>query len=306
LRKKQFASTIETSSTTTSSTMRGELLNKFYHSLLRVDGAGRRARQQYSDAKVVLVMLWAAEHNRPISWACEREHWPPTFDIGPLPTCSTMSRRLRTESVNRLMTIAHDRLAGVREPMLCKYLDGKPLPVGGCSRDKQATRGYGAGTKCRGYKLHMMVDARAQVYAWRVEPLNVDERRVAVQLLGHLRGCGYVVGDGKYDAWELYDMARAHDHQLVAPPQHRHVGYGRHSLSPSRRRCIDILAGGFGRQLLRDRSTIERHFAHLTTFSSGLGPLPAWVRTLRRVRQWVQAKLIIDALRRMQKQALVS
>ena len=37
----------------------------------------------------------------------------------------------------------------------------------------------------------------------------------------------------------------------------------------------------------------ERMFGNLTTFAGGLKPLPHWVRTLPRVRLWVQAKMVL-------------
>jgi len=54
---------------------------------------------------------------------------------------------------------------------------------------------------------------------------------------------------------------------------------------------------GFGRGLLWQRKAVERFFGQLTSFGGGLSPLPAWVRTHRRVRRWVQAKLIFNRLR---------
>ncbi|CAN5187015.1 hypothetical protein BH11PLA2_BH11PLA2_50420 [soil metagenome] len=39
-----------------------------------------------------------------------------------------------------------------------------------------------------------------------------------------------------------------------------------------------------------------RQFAHLTGFAGGLSPLPAWVRTLKRVRPGVWTKLLINAV----------
>ncbi|HEY7311236.1 MAG TPA: hypothetical protein VH643_17880, partial [Gemmataceae bacterium] len=39
-------------------------------------------------------------------------------------------------------------------------------------------------------------------------------------------------------------------------------------------------------------------------FAAGLGPLPAWVRRLHRVRTWVWAKLLINGVRIVKKQGL--
>jgi hypothetical protein len=49
---------------------------------------------------------------------------------------------------------------------------------------------------------------------------------------------------------------------------------------------------------MRQRLAVERAFGNCTSFGGGLAP---WVRRLHRVRLWVQAKLLIDALRIAQK-----
>jgi hypothetical protein len=50
---------------------------------------------------------------------------------------------------------------------------------------------------------------------------------------------------------------------------------------------------GLCKRVYKVRTGIERIFSALSTFAGGLGPLPSWVRGLRRVRQWVMAKLAI-------------
>ncbi|HUQ67903.1 MAG TPA: hypothetical protein VM165_00180 [Planctomycetaceae bacterium] len=49
---------------------------------------------------IAAVILWAALHDRPVSWACESRHWS-TTRCGPLalPSASTISRRARRLSV---------------------------------------------------------------------------------------------------------------------------------------------------------------------------------------------------------------
>ena len=53
----------------------------------------------------------------------------------------------------------------------------------------------------------------------------------------------------------------------------------------------------FADQLLSDRDQVERQFGNLTNWGGGLACLPAWVRTHRRVRRWVQAKLVLAKFR---------
>jgi hypothetical protein len=55
---------------------------------------------------------------------------------------------------------------------------------------------------------------------------------------------------------------------------------------------------GFAHGLLQDRAAIERQFGNLTNWGGGgLSGLPAWMRTHRRVRRWVQAKLVLARLK---------
>lgn len=54
----------------------------------------------------------------------------------------------------------------------------------------------------------------------------------------------------------------------------------------------------FSLELFAQRRSIETMHAHLTSSAGGLIGLPAWVRTLPRVRLYVLGKLVLDAARR--------
>ena len=56
-------------------------------------------RWTFSVEDVVLTYFWAVLCDRPVSWACRRCSWPVGAWRRPLPTPSTMSRRLRTAAV---------------------------------------------------------------------------------------------------------------------------------------------------------------------------------------------------------------
>jgi hypothetical protein len=58
------------------------------------------------------------------------------------------------------------------------------------------------------------------------------------------------------------------------------------------------------KRVYKIRSGIERIFSALSTFAGGLSPLPSWVRGLRRVRQWVTAKLVIYHARLLAREEL--
>ena len=47
----------------------------------------------YTHGQILAVLLWAALHDRPVSWACERGNWPMQAWRRALPDQSTMSWR---------------------------------------------------------------------------------------------------------------------------------------------------------------------------------------------------------------------
>jgi hypothetical protein len=111
------------------------------------------------NAQVVQTYLWAVLHDRPVSWACDKKNWPIYDRRRPLPTSSTMSRRIRTVCIQQLLRTIENALTENRPDYLCRWIDAKPLPIGGSSGDRQAGCGQAAGTKARGYKLYAIADA---------------------------------------------------------------------------------------------------------------------------------------------------
>jgi hypothetical protein len=261
----------------------------------------------YQPGILVAVLLWAALHDRPLSWACQPQHWS-TTRLRPvqLPSPATLSRRLYTVGTGLFLHTLEQRLRDSGLPRLLAFLDGKPLPVGGASKDPEAKPGRGASGRAKGYKLHAVRSNRPMPEAWEVTPLNVHEAVVAERLLEQLSGGGYLVADGNYDSSPLADRAYQRGYQLVAPLPARHAGQGHRYQSPHRLRNRDSLAGDFGKALYRLRGSIERSIGNATSFAAGLGPLPAWVRRRHRVRTWVWAKLLINGVRIVKKQGLTS
>ena len=263
--------------------------------------AAREFRQkyvQYQPWAVAAVLLWAALHDRPVSWACDPRHWGTTrLRPGRLPSQATVSRRTRRAAFGLFLNLLSARLRGDGRPGLVLRLDGKPLLVGGCSKDPDAKFGRAAGHLGRGYKLHAVDGGRPLPEALAVTPLNEHEAKVAERLVGQLAGGGYLLADGNYDANNLFDRAGARGYQLVAAQRDKNPGAGHRYQSPFRLRCIELLRGEFGKDLFRLRTGIERAFGNATAFPGGLGPLPAWVRRRHRVEQWVWAKLAINAAR---------
>jgi hypothetical protein len=126
-----------------------------------------------------------------------------------------------------------------KEPCLFWRIDGKPLPIGACSQDRQAGHGRAAGGKAKGYKFNALIGSDGTVALWRVAPMHKDERVMAERLL------------------------------KAAPPE----------------------VNGY---LLAD----SNYDTNVTNWGGGLSGLPSWVRTHRRVRRWVQAKLVLTRRRR--------
>lgn len=273
---------------------------ELWESLCRLAGMlyNRQGHSYYGDDLILAVYWWAVVHDRPVSWACQAAHWPPDLAARTLPSQPTMSRRLRCCSVELLMHSVEQTLLTLSGVVGCwvRMIDGKPLVVGGASKDADARWGRGSGGLQKGYKLHAVWGWGPLPIAWALVPLNVSERRVALQLVKDLPGEGYLLGDRQYDSAALYETAAAEGYQLIAPPQRNGRALGHRRQSVYRLRALELLAVPFGRALYGCRVNIEHCFAKLTSFVGGLGPLPFWVRRFHRVRLWIQAKLLLNAV----------
>jgi DDE family transposase len=247
---------------------------------------------------VLVTILWAAIHDRPVSWACRRAHWSTTpFRPNHLPSPATMSRRVDRVGLGLLWRAVEQRLRemSATQPALIAFLDGKPLPVGGATKDPDARYGHAAGTMAKGYKLHTVWSTRAVPEAWELTPMNTGETTVARRLIPQLTSGGYLLADGNYDSNALFDMAWQQGYQLVVPLPKGQPGH--QYQSSHRLRSIALMKGAFGKCLYRMRVAIEEAYGNASSFAGGLAPLPAWVRGLDRVRTWVWAKLLINAIR---------
>jgi hypothetical protein len=286
--------------------MERELWPPLYRLLREVGKDFHQKNVTYQPWVLAAVLLWAALHDRTLGWACQRRHWSTTtLKPARIPSASTLSRRLYSVGTGLFLRALEQRLRGVGEPRLVAFLDGKPLPVSRVSKDKDAKVGRGAGGMAKGYKWHTIWAGRPMPEAWDVTPLNVHETQVASQMLGQLRHTGYLVADGNYDSGPLADQAMQCGYQLVTPLP-ANAGQGHRRQSAARLRNLDLLAGEFGKDLYRQREGIERAFGNATSFAGGLGPLPAWIRRLHRVRTWVWAKLLINGVRLLLKQRLAA
>ena len=280
--------------------MERELWWQLYRRLLSL-ATPKPKRNIFSDVIIVAVYLWAVLHDRPVCWAVSDRSWGDIDRPFELPSQSTLSRRLRQESVRLLLNQVERTMAGnEQQQTLVKIVDSKPLPVGAYSRVKDARWGQGIKGLLKGYKLHAIYGAGSLPIAWEVVPMNASEQRVAKRLFTKLSGGGYVLADSVYDINKLYDLAAQFNHQLLAKRKRPEAGLGERRHSVHRLRAVEMLeweTTGFGYELYKMRTRIERKFSLLTSFGGGLSPLPNWVRGLRRVRLWVQSKILIAALR---------
>jgi hypothetical protein len=255
----------------------------------------------YSSTDVLGAYFWAVVHDRPTRWAADPKNWPDELRPGLLPPQYTLSRRLRRPKIVQLMTEVEQHLVTVLAlgRYLVQRIDGKPLAVSAVSRDPDTGYGRGAGASQKGYKLHAVWTTGPMPIAWGLAPMNVSEKTMARHLIPSLPGGGYLLADSQYDVNDLYDLAAEAGFQLMAKKtkDRGRGGLGHRRQSPGRLRSIELRNTAFGRALYNQRATIEGRFGTLTSFGGGLGPLPAWVRRFTRVRNWVQAKILVAGVR---------
>lgn len=286
---------------------------KRVYRLVREVGATRpRGSRRFPDSVVVLTYLFAAFSSRPVSWATVRGNWPAWSLrwVPTLPSSTTMSRRVRTESVRAFLAalLEAGQLALGEGQLL--VVDGTALPVGRHSKDRHATK---LGARCgfkRGYKLHQLLDLSGRIVSWRVTPLTVAEPVMATRmaLALPLDRAYYLLGDANYDSTPLHLACASRGVQLVAPRKKPGSGRGHRPRCPHRERAILMTErpegyNAFADWLLKQRWVVERFYGNLDSYAQGLGDLPSWVRTPRRVALWVHAKLILNAIRMTDLQA---
>ncbi len=246
-----------------------------------------------------MVYIWAVLHDRPTVWACDPKNWPEgLWPRRKLPSQPTMSNRLRTTEVQRLMHVMEQEIIKLQDDNgWVAAVDGKPLVVGAHSKDPDCKWGRaGPRSYAKGYKLHAIYGPAPLPLCWTIAPLNEGESEVAARLLPTLKRGGYILGDKQYDSNPLHEVALQNGFQLVAERKRPNSGLGHRWHSAGRIRSIALLQTEFGKALHSCRDAIERCFGWLTNHACGLSPLPNWVRRDHRVRCWVQVKLIIHAI----------
>ncbi len=268
-------------------------------------GGGRR-RPVYANWLIVAMYVWSVAHDRPLSWACRRGSYGGLFRPRKLPSISQFTRRIRSDDCQRILQLVHDQFAqrGVMTELV--YIDGKAQVVSPVSKDRDAKRGKISGGFARGYKLHAAVNGNRRIVVWSVTGLNEDEKTVARQAL--LPQLPPLTPDGLVLADSNYDSSPLHEHSseplglwLVHPLRNQQQTSGVHrprklrQMAVSRRELVRLWERHpeLMRFTHKARQEIERVFGVLTCTAGGLAGLPAWVRSLARVRRWVGVKIIL-------------
>lgn len=261
----------------------------------RVPRTGRRP--QYTGALIVKMYLWSVWHDRPLCWACDRDHYNRMFRPRQLPSVSQFTRRVKTARVTRMLQAVNEYLVRTDAPVGLAFLDGKPLPIGDYSRDPDARDGRGAGRFQRRYTLHAVASLDGRILRHSLHPLNVGEPNTArAELVDALPERVLVLADTNYDSAALYTAVQGRHSQLLTPSKGcSQQARRRQRMGAARRAILELWESqpGACRAILTLRGGIERLFSALSCFGGGLVALPPWVRRHHRVRRWVCAKIAI-------------
>jgi hypothetical protein len=262
----------------------------------------------YPDLLIVRMYFWSVHHDRPQSWAAQPEHYHgPLFRPRRLPSVSQFNRRIKTPSIEAILQKVHDVTAEVERVSPVLYMDGKVLTVSPVSKDAQATRGHIPGGFGKGYKLHAQVTEDMRIVCWSVTSLHVAEQSVAMTFVIQtpVPGC-LLMADSNYDSAPLYKATEqsgityfTHLKGQKQMKNDQHHAVTLRQMGEARRQVVAIWKehADLCKFVLSLRDGIERTFSALTCYGGGLGPLPAWVRTLERVRRWAGTKIILYHLR---------
>jgi hypothetical protein len=252
------------------------------------------SRQTYATREILLVMLWAALHDRPMRWACQAANWPAEHRPARLPNASTISRRRRQPGMQALLSRWHrhfiETLMQGRTRGTC-IIDGMPLRVSDFSKDPDARNGRAYRHWGRGYKLHAVIEDQGVCLGFEVCSLNVNERVPAKRLF-----CGLecyvrrIFADANYDGTPLHKCLEGRSLRLYTPLINNAVAPDTH---PRRHRLRALMSKPIGARLRLARDQIERNFGLFGNLGFGFKGLPNWVRRTHRVTDWLSLKLLL-------------
>lgn len=266
-------------------------------------------RARFKDWLIAAMVLWHTAYDRPMCWACDKANYPRWFKPRQLPSISQFSRRSAMQRTREILESVHRESAAVASPTVLSFLDGKPLTVGPASKDRDAKRGHIMGGFAKGYKLHVWVTFDRRMPLFSVQSLNIGEQPVAEAMSRFMpifSDRALVLADSNYDSTTLYGALAQRNAALLVKPR----GIAKHPKTrqqsgPFRREMIDLWEHqlDLARLVYKDRIHVEGALSNLTSTAGGLGPLPAWVRGLKRVTRWVGSKIILYHMRLLTKRA---
>lgn len=274
-----------------------------------VQAIGPSPRVRFSDELILSMYIWAVAHDRPLSWASQRQNYGFFFRPRVLPSNSQFCRRVASPRLQSFLQHLHHATAGREGLGQLNFFDGKPLGVGNYTRDPDAKVGWGAGRVDKGYKLHAVVTADRRIPSWSVMPLSQHEMAVAGTMVEQAPAVppgSVFMADGNYDAAQLHKVVAHRGGRLFVKPR----GFAKHpvtlrQMGQARRELLDLWQRypQQAEQAYHQRIHVEGTFSNLTSFGGGLGPLPSFVRRLSRVRRWVGVKILLYHLRLSQRRA---
>lgn len=253
--------------------------------------AERRGRFTFDARTILMVVLWAILHDRPMNWAARAENWPRDQRPPRLPSPSTLSRRWRTAEIQ---TAAENffRRSVAEVGLVSPYavVDAKPLPVGGGSEDADARPGRAVGHLAKGHKLFALVTASWAIAEFDVGAMADAETTRARGLLARApQRLTRILGDGVYDSVPLHRVAATHGRRLYTPLRQNRVGRRQ---QPERVHLLRVLRTTVGQRLIASRDEVERAFGLLGNFHCGFKGLPNWARRTHRVHRWMWGKIV--------------
>jgi IS5 family transposase len=277
-------------------TMDGELLRQLYHRLFSDPRLISTRDCTFSDALILLIYFFAALNNCSPMWASDKRNWPLWCRHLRFPSYSQLMRRLNWKRTAELIDQLNAEFRAQLPTTAQKACDGKPLVVGGFSKDPDARSGKIPDGWARGYKLHAIVDSLGAIDVSCITALDAGEPTVTRKLVQKIDLSGATVrGDSNYDSNPLYRAVADAGGRLIAPRKKPYTQLGHCPHHAHRLLAIAELEADPDhlRNHKRHRNRIEQSFAHLTNLPFGLWALPNFVRRLHRVNLWTKAKITL-------------
>jgi hypothetical protein len=256
--------------------MDGELLRWLYHRLLKDPKTNHTRDCTYSDGLIAFIYLFAVLTHHSPRWACDKCNWSPWCRRLRFPSYSQFCRRLKNGRIQRLIEQVNSECQQHLPKGKELIVDGKPLVVGGFSKDPDAANGRVPDGFARGYRLHAIVSSTGVFEAFAVTGLNGGEATVIRELVPSVPLEARIVrGDANFDSNPLYEEMAKGGGRLIAERRKSGKGLGHCRHHAHRLLAIEELektAGGLADHR-RQRIRVEQSFAHLTNVPFGLcGP----------------------------------